>query len=437
MKKRIISMMLATAMVVGLLAGCGASSDSSDSSSDTADTADTSEDTSDDSTSSYPSEAVVIIEGSAIANGTWNLEYLESVFPDTTFVSKQFDNTTIATTIKTAYTANESVDISIYWPTQMATFVDSDMALDLTPYLEADPEWAATFKDGMLEQGTYDGSVYAIPDSIVFPSIIANSAILEEAGVEIGDSWTWDEFLDACAKIEENTDAFPMGVQSSRSCWFVRIGLLQIWDSQEELDSWNAGEISCYDDKVYEVFNNIADLYNSGYLYPGDGAIAATQDDVNAAFANGQIAMMAEVSSNSQSTIETTGLTTIEIVSWPTMGTDELDYINGGSTGYFIPSNVEDPDFSVELLKTLTSQEVFSNAASNGSIVPVEIETTSDDPLINEYGKDADRVYQTEIFQLSAELNEYMLANLPANYLYYGDQAIEELEAMRLEAIGE
>ena len=60
-----------------------------------------------DKSSSASKEAVVIIEGDSIPNGTWNLEYLKEKLPDVKFVNKTFDNNTIEKTIKTAFTAGE------------------------------------------------------------------------------------------------------------------------------------------------------------------------------------------------------------------------------------------------------------------------------------------------------------------------------------------
>ena len=383
-----------------------------------------------DKSSSAPKEAVVIIEGDSIPNGTWNLEYLKEKLPDVKFVNKTFDNNTIEKTIKTAFTAGESIDLSMYWPNKMQNFLTSDMALDLTPYLEEDPEWKDSFVEGALDVGTYDGKVYPIPDSTVYPLIEVNTAILEEAGVEVQESWTWGEFMDACAKIKENTKAFPIGIRAELANWTVRNGLLQVWDSEEELESFNAGEISFTDKRVVDVFEKVAELYDN-YCYPGEGAISVTGDEVNAAFANGDVAMVAEVNSMAKKSIENSGLDTVRIVSWPMMGSGELDYILGGCTGYFIPSNVKDKDLSVEMLKLLTSQEVFEHAAENGTVTPVETTGGNDDPNAKDYARDSGRVYPTEIMGLSSELFDYITQNVPANYLFYGDQSLEEMDTMR------
>ncbi len=435
--KKLLSVLLAIVLLASFV-GCStpAEAPAEDVATETADTAEQTADEG-EASSEFPDEAVVIIEGSGIPNGEWNLAYLQEQMPDVNFVSKTFDNNAIEQAIKTAFAAGDSVDISVYWPNKMVTFTSSDMALDLTPYLEADPEWSSTFLDGALDIGTYDGKVYAIPDSTVYPCFLVNTDIMAEAGVEVKDNWTWDEFMAACEAIEANTDAFPVGIRLERAGWFVRNGLLQIWDDHDEFDSFLAGEISFTDPRIKDMLDTVAGVYNDGYCYPGEGAISATQDAVMAAFSNGEIAMMADVNAMLKSDIATSGLENVAVVGWPTMGNGEVTYINGGATGYFIPSNVANPEFSVEILKHLTSVPVFENAASNGVVVPVAVDSASADPFAAEYAKDSDRITPGEVGTLSSELEDYINNSMPANYLLYGDEAITEMENMRLAAVGE
>ncbi len=440
MFKRNLGVMLLTATMLVTLFGCsspapkeeeaGASTETEESG---AEEASAEEETSEGAAT--PEEAVVIIEGASIPNGEWNLQYLQEQMPDVNFVSKTFDNATVEKTIKTAFTAGESVDLALYWPNQMQNFISSDMALDLTPYLEADPEWRDSFIEGTLDVGTYDGKVYAIPESTVYPLVLINNEIFEEAGLEVKEQWTWDEFMEACDTIAEKTDAFPFGIHQNRATWLIRNGLLQVWDSEEEINSFIAGEIPFTDPKVVEVFDNAAALYNQNYCYPGEGAVTATPDAVLAAFSNGDIAMMADVNAMAKNDIESSGLTSVSVVGWPNMGSSETDYTLGGSTGYFIPSNVKNPDFSVELLKMLTSSEVLSHAAENGNVVPIEVEGGSDDPNAEAYARDAHKVYGAEVTALSTEVFDNINKNQPANYLFYGEEALAELDALRLDAL--
>ena len=64
-------------------------------------------------------------------------------------------------------------------------------------------------------------------------------------------------------------------------------------------------------------------------------------------------------------------------------------------------------------------------------MTPVETTGGSDDPNAKDYARDSGRVYPTEIMGLSSELFDYITQNVPANYLFYGDQSLEEMDTMR------
>ena len=377
---------------------------------------------------------VVMFENADTAVSTKGLEMLQKKFPQYNITSKQWDMN-VEKSVKTAFAADEAIDLVMYWPNQMETFVNSEMALDLTPYLDADPDWKTSFADGAIELGTYNGKVFSLPYSTVYPLLEVNTDILEQAGVEVKDQWTWDEFIAACEKIKTNTDAFPIGVNESWACWLVRNGFLQSFDNIDELKKWNAGEISFKDERIVKVFDNVANLYNKEYCYPGAGAITTTLDQVNAAFAQGKIAIKADVNTLSVMSIKESGLKNVKVMSWPTMANSpESDRLLGGSDGYFIPSNTKHPDEAVEMLKYMLGTEVLTEYSNAGIVVPVKnLKSTIEN--INEFAKDANEVYPKEIMQVSSEMNNYIDKETPDNYIFYGEEVLDELETIRNAAI--
>ena len=85
-------------------------------------------------------------------------------FPDYNITSKPWETANAEKIIKTTIAAGDPIDIAMYWPNQMETFVNANMALDLTPYLDENGgEWRNTFVDKALEIGTYNGKTYAVP----------------------------------------------------------------------------------------------------------------------------------------------------------------------------------------------------------------------------------------------------------------------------------
>lgn len=441
MRKKLVGMLVAISMMAAALSGCGGSEkaketggDKNESSGETA-AKEATESTS-AKTADADMEMVLMIENPEIPVTSDVVKKVEEKFPDIKFISKTWDQSQIEKSVKTAFAAGEAVDIVQYWPNQMKNFTTSDMALDLTPYLDLDQDWKNTWVEGALEVGVFDNKNVAVPFGTVYPLLQVNTELLKKAGVEVKDQWTWDELVDACVKIKENTDAFPLGVKADNACWFVRNGLMQCWDNQEELDKFNAGEISFTDSRVKEVFERIKDLYDKSYLYPGEGAVSATQDQITAAFAQGQVAMFANTNNQCGIAKEAAnGAFDVEIISWPNMGKEDMNYLLGGSDGFFITANTKYPDKAVEVLKYLTSTEILQMYADTGNVVPVKgIESA--DPDYELYGVDAAKVYPTEPIGISPEMFDYIVYNTPSNYLFYGDTCLDELEALRVAAVG-
>lgn len=441
MKKKLVGMLVAVSMVAAMLGGCGGSEnaaetvqDKQESSGETA--ADKATDSTPVNTADTDMEMVLMIENPEIPVTSDVVKKVQEKFPDIKFISKTWDQSQIEKSVKTAFAAGEAVDIVQYWPNQMKNFTTSDMALDLTPYLEADQDWKSTWVEGALEVGVFDNKNVAVPFGTVYPLLQVNTELMKKAGVEVKDQWTWDELVDACEKIKENTDAFPLGVKADNACWFVRNGLMQCWDNQDELDKFNAGEISFTDSRVKEVFDKIKGLYDKSYLYPGEGAVSATQDQITAAFAQGQVAMFANTNNQCGIAKEAAnGAFDVEIISWPNMGKEDMNYLLGGSDGFFITANTKYPDKAVEVLKYLTSTEILQMYADSGNVVPVR-GIKSADPDYELYGVDAAKVYPTEPIGISPEMFDYIVYNTPSNYLFYGDTCLDELEALRVAAVG-
>jgi len=73
--------------------------------------------------------------------------------------------------------------------------------LDLTPHLDADPEWKALFSADALAAFSTDGHVWGLPAEVSPLPTIWNMRILKEAGVSAVPT-TWDELLSTCEKIK-------------------------------------------------------------------------------------------------------------------------------------------------------------------------------------------------------------------------------------------
>ncbi len=360
------------------------------------------------------------------------VKMVQEKFPDYKLTIKTWDEGTVEQTIKTAYAADQAVDVSVYWPTYMKKFEGTGIPMDLTEYLEADQDWKNSFAEGSLEVGTTQEGVLAVPKDTAYPIFQVNKGIFEEAGIEVPEGLSWDEFTEVCEKIK-GIGKTPLAVQSDWAGWFVRNAYMQCWDNEEELDAFIAGEVSFKDEKAVAAMDKIADMYNNDYVYPGGKeAVTTSPDDALAAFVNGDVAIYCNVVGNAASVAGKVGdKFEIGVVSWPSLAkTEDMYKLLGSCGGYMIMSNTKYPDEAVEVLKYLTGDEVQQMIADYGGIV-TNVNVTSEDANYQLYSKDADKVYPDEVINLSSEIFDNIVYNQPSNYLYNGEAALDELEALR------
>lgn len=445
MKKKMISLLLCGAMLAGCLAGCGNAGNGQTADTGAAET----------STESAGGETAEGEKGnSAPAAGKIELtlmitnetdpwaeavkEMVEAKFSDYSLTFKNWDEPTVEQTVKTAFAADQAIDVVLYWPTYMKKFEGTGIPMELSSYMESDADWKGGFTEGALEVGITDEGLLSIPNSTNYPVLQVNTDILEEAGIELKENMNWEEFMELCEKIKAYGKT-PVAVQKDWAGWFVRNAFLQCWDSKEELDKFIAGEISFKDEKLVKAADNIANMYNSDYVYPGGKeAVMTSADDAQAAFINGDAVIFCNVVANCQAVSAEVGdRFSIGVSSWPSMApTEDTNVLLGSAGGFMVMSNTKHPEEAVEVLKYLTDKEVFQVMADMGAIVP-STEVTSSDENYQLYSRDSNKVYPDEVINLSSEIFDNMVYNQPSNYLYNGEAALDELEALREAAISE
>ncbi len=345
---------------------------------------------------------------------------------------KPVDNN-VEKTIKTTIAAGEPVDLAFYWPNSMSTFVNADMALDLTPYLDADPDWKNSFIDGTLNMATYNNKIYALPNTPVYPLMIANKDLLDKAGVTLPDQPTWDEFTQALATIKEKLGITPFG--NGWVSWSHRMLLQTIWPNEEKLKEFSEGKIPFTDPTVVKAFDEVKKIYDKEYVYPGKGALTVTSDQVLTAFKNQKVAIMAFINSLAEGAIKDSGIQNVQVLSWPDYGTGLK--IGVGANGYMIPANVKHPEASVEILKYLTSPEVLQYRVDHGAPVSVKgVKPADPNSNVEQFARDAGNpIIANEIGALDPKLDDYYQNKMPANYIFDGASSLKELDKLRQEAI--
>jgi len=266
--------------------------------------------------------------------------------------------------IRTGIASGDPCDIYNYPPSNMASF--KDMAVDLTPYLDADPEWKAQFEPAALAAGTVDGKILSIPWESNFTVVLANKKMLDDLGIQIPETWNLEEFTAVCKKIQD-ADLFPFAnaTDLGRASWMYRNAMLSTTVSSGKYEDFTKGLLPLNGPEAKEALVGVKSLYDQKFMYPGEGAVTVKNDEIKAAFYQGKIAMMAEIAAGAKVTAKDAGFEVVP-VPWPSMGKEGA--INGGYNGFFIPQNSKNIEDAVEVLKAFTSPEIQALHATDGYI---------------------------------------------------------------------
>lgn len=87
----------------------------------------------------------------------------------------------------------------------LAQYAEENTLVDLTPYIEDGTIDTTNVSDSVIETGKVGDSVYAICNGINANALLYNKSLLDEAGIEIHDYMTVEEFKEVCREVYEKT----------------------------------------------------------------------------------------------------------------------------------------------------------------------------------------------------------------------------------------
>ena len=104
-------------------------------------------------------------------------------------------------------------------------YAKSNLLVDLKPYIDNGTLDVSDISENTIASGTVDGGVYAIAAGINSPALLYNKTLLDANGITIKDNMTMDEFYALCKEIFEKTGVktdIAYGIANSWSEYFMR-----------------------------------------------------------------------------------------------------------------------------------------------------------------------------------------------------------------------
>ena len=239
MKKRLTALALAALMTAGCLSGCGGGGETTDEGAST-------ESTGEEIVINYPTFQCGVNTAAPVVDQLieeFNAEYAgkyriqkEDVPGDANYVDKIKVQLGTGDLPPVVYGGGYNLlDLALA----------KDVVVDLTPYVEADPEWKALYSDVALTTNSRDGKIYASSSEGSLVGYFYNKELFEKAGIA-EPAKTWDEFWEQCDKLKA-AGITPLALDTADSAWVTSL--------------WAGAMIATSGDEGYEFMKQMNPIY--------------------------------------------------------------------------------------------------------------------------------------------------------------------------------
>lgn len=165
--------------------------------------------------------------------------------------------------------------------------IKADAIIDLTPYMEADPDYKASLSPECIEFNTIDGKMYTNPFIKNVIGYWYNKDMFAQVGIT--PATTWDEFWANAEKLKA-AGITPLALDTAESAWYTNLLLGAAVAKTES----GAEFMRTYHPKDYnneDFINGLNDIKKALGDYAQVGAVGANGDAAANIFLSGQAAM--------------------------------------------------------------------------------------------------------------------------------------------------
>ncbi|MGJ4851093.1 ABC transporter substrate-binding protein [Bacillota bacterium Meth-B3] len=259
-----------------------------------------------------------------------------------------------------------------------------DKLTDLTPYLDADPEWKAGISEVGLNVNSRDGKLYGIPQSKQVIGYFYNKALFEKAGIS-GPAATWDEFFAQCEQLKA-AGITPVSMDTADSGWVTSLMLGAMIGTSDAGEAFmNTLQPTDYNTPEFiEAAGNIQKLFMN---YTTSDAVGGKYEHAAANFYAGKTAMIANgpwmISSFYDASMAPEGFADqVGVAAYP----GNVMY-NSGKIGFNVGAkSPEGIEAALAFVKFFTSPHAQQRALEMTGEIPDNPAVVSDEvyPLVNE-----------------------------------------------------
>lgn len=383
--KKILALLLTLAMLLGMLAGCATRADSTEPAADAADpSADAGQDAPAEEQDAPAAEKQILtlMSVGTSAEQAYMDAFMGAV--DSFNANNEYnveiqvewqENQAYITKLTTLMTQNDVPDIFFAWGSGfLQPYVEADRVLSLTPYMEADADWANRFYGGTLSSTTYGGEVYAVPSSQTVGTVYYNKSIFESCGLTAPT--TWAEFENVCNVLNDN-GVTPIALGGSAS-WVVAYLMGMIQGGITGPDAYNGlfDGSTTWTDTFTEPFKAYQELVELGAF--SESVLGISYDEAREEFLSGSAAMYpmgtwdtaAVLGSMSEDNVGTFFLPA-KADGMQTCTVAQMDKI------YAVSANCANPDAAVAFIKMLSTPEYQGKLVLDTGALPIADADTS------------------------------------------------------------
>ncbi len=275
--------------------------------------------------------------------------------------------------IRVVMGTTEQPDVFFSWSGEFAkNFIREGNVLDLTPYLEADPEWRDSIMMAGLEPFMEGGKYYGIPYRINGKFFVYNKRIFEENN--LSEPKTWSEFLSVLETIK-GTGVAPIGLGNIypwAACHYIT-GLNQKCVPEDVRHDDYIRETGEYTDPGYiKALEHFKELNDKGYFQEG---VNSTEHNMALEMFYGEKVAMVYVELEEFGDFDEKFEGEWGFFPMPAIedGAGNQNFLTGAPDGFMVSSRSANPDEAVAFLKFLTTLENSSEMVQTlGWPSPVE-----------------------------------------------------------------